>query len=318
MKELIALMDQVQTSGAFAVGGALPSVLPGLQVKGVGPIALPLMVYQAQALIQASDRAPYGRGEETIVDPQVRQTWQISADRVELANPQWNEALRAAVDQIGHALGLSDCQIGFELYKLLIYETGSFFAAHRDTEKIPNMFATLVVNLPSAHAGGELIVSHAGQSQSYSFADSSLFEPSFVAFYADCRHEVKPITSGYRLCLVYNLAIANRQQQPVLSERMGPLEEIDRAIQAWVQEPGDKPILTYLLDHSYSEQNLSLANLKHGDFAKASVLLNAAANNGCQAYLCLATYHRESYGEVAAMAMAAEAGAVDTPTTTTI
>jgi len=97
-------------------------------------------------------------------------------------------------------------------YKLLVYEAGSFFASHRDTEKIPNMFATLVVNLPSAHEGGELIISHAGQSQRYSFADSSLFAPRFVAFYADCYHEVKPITSGYRLCLVYNLAIANRKK----------------------------------------------------------------------------------------------------------
>src|SRR5207253_7681161 len=34
------------------------------------------------------------------------------------------------------------------------------------------------------------------------------------------------------------------------------------------------------------------------DFAKASVLFNAAAKSGCQAYLCLATYHRASYGEV--------------------
>jgi hypothetical protein len=41
-----------------------------------------------------------------------------------------------------------------------------------------------------------------------------------------------------------------------------------------------------------------MANLKHGDFAKASVLLNAAAKSGCQAYLCLATYYRTSYGEV--------------------
>ena len=48
------------------------------------------------------------------------------------------------------------------------------------------MFATFVVNLPSAHEGGELIISHAGQSQRYSFADSSLFAPRFVAFYADC------------------------------------------------------------------------------------------------------------------------------------
>jgi len=298
MKELIALMDKVKTSGAFSVSGTLPSVLPGLHVKGVGHIGLPLAEPQAQALIQLSDPAPFGRGEETIVDPDVRQSWQLSADDFELGNPQWNEALQAAADQIGKDLGLSGCKIGFEPYKLLVYEEGSFFASHRDTEKIPNMFASLVVNLPSEHEGGELIISHAGQSQSYSFADSSLFEPSFVAFYADCYHEVKPITAGYRLCLVYNLAITNRKKQPVLSQQMGPIEEIDQAIQAWCQEAHDNPILTYLLDHSYSEQNLSMANLKHGDFAKASVLLNAAAKSGCQAYLCLATYYRTSYGEV--------------------
>lgn len=298
MQELIALMDQVQTSGAFSVGGTLPSILPGLHVNGVGPIGLPLTDHQAKALIHVSARAPYGRGEETIVDPAVRRSWQLSADEFELGNPQWNEALRAAVDQIGTELGLSDCHIAFEPYKLLVYEAGSFFASHRDTEKIPNMFATFVVHLPSAHEGGELIIRHAGQSQRYSFADSSLFVPRFVAFYADCYHEVKPITSGYRLYVVYNLAIANRKTQPVLSERMGPIEEIDHAIQAWRRAARDKPILTYVLDHSYSEQNLSLANLKHGDFAKASVLFNAAAQSGCQAYLCLVTYHRASYGEV--------------------
>ena len=298
MKELIALMDKVKTSGTFSVSGTLPAILPGLHVKGVGHIGLPLTEQQAKALIQRSELAPFGRGEETIVDTEVRKNWQISADDFELGNPQWNEALQAAVDQIGKDLGLSGCDIGFEPYKLLVYEEGSFFVSHRDTEKIPNMFATLVVNLPSQHTGGELIISHAGQSQSYSFADSSLFAPSFVAFYADCYHEVKPLTAGYRLCLIYNLAITNRKKQPVLSQRMGPIEDIDKAIQAWSQETHDNPILTYLLDHSYSEQNLSMANLKHGDFAKASVLLNAAAKSGCQAYLCLATYSRTSYGEV--------------------
>src|SRR4029453_1979431 len=204
MKELIALMDQVQTSGAFSVGGTLPSILPGLHVNGVGPLGLPLTEHQAQALIQVSELAPYGRGEETIVDPEGRRGWQLSGGDFALGNPQWNEAMRAAGDRIGTELGLSDCQIAFEPYKLLVYEAGSFFASHRDTEKIPNMFATFVVHLPSAHAGGELIIPpplpggqltirHAGQSQRSSFADSSLFAPRFVPFYADCYHEVQPI-----------------------------------------------------------------------------------------------------------------------------
>src|SRR4029450_12324168 len=114
MKELIALMDQVQTSGAFAVGGTLPSILPGLHVHGVGPLGLPLTEHQAQALIHVSELTPYGRGEETVVAPEVRRSWQISADDFALGNPQWNEALRVAGDQMGKDLGLSDWHIAAE------------------------------------------------------------------------------------------------------------------------------------------------------------------------------------------------------------
>lgn len=298
MGTLIHLLDQVKSSGAFAVSGTLLPIPPGLTVAGIGHIGLPLTTQQAQALIERSEQAPFGRREATIVDTDVRKNWQIGATEFELTNPQWQEAIQTAADEIGKELGLVDCTISAEPYKLLIYEEGSFFAAHRDTEKIPNMFATLVVNLPAEHQGGELIISHAGQSNRYSFADNNLFESSFVAFYADCYHEVKPVTAGYRLCLIYNLAITNREQQPDLGQQLGVMAEIEQAIQTWKADPDAAPILTYLLEHSYSEQNLSIANLKHSDFAKASVLLNAAAHCGCQAYLCLVTYHQASYGEV--------------------
>ncbi|MBE2199532.1 MAG: 2OG-Fe(II) oxygenase [Anaerolinea sp.] len=299
MNKLLALMDKVETSGTFSVGGTLPSIPPGLKVKGVGHVALPLLEQQAKALIKFSQQSPFGYGEETIHDTNVRKSWQIAAEDFELTNPQWEEALREAVAQIGKQLGLDDCKIEFEQYKLLIYEEGGLFAAHRDTEKIPNMFATLVVNLPSEHEGGELIVSHGGQSHRYSFADSDGFHPAFAAFYADCYHEVKPVTSGYRINLIYNLSIVDRARKPLLSEQSKVIEDIGRAIQKWKQESSENPILIYLLEHSYTEQNISLSNLKHGDFAKASVLLNAAEQNGCQAFLCLATYYRTSYGETA-------------------
>jgi len=47
-----------------------------------------------------------------------------------------------------------------ELYKLLVYDDGSFFLEHRDTEKSPGMFGTLIVALPSLHTGGELVIRH--------------------------------------------------------------------------------------------------------------------------------------------------------------
>lgn len=62
------------------------------------------------------------------------------------------------------------------------------------------MFGTLVVQLPSTFRGGELVVRHNGQQQVFGaqargVGDASL---SYVAFYADCEHEVKPVTQGYR------------------------------------------------------------------------------------------------------------------------
>jgi hypothetical protein len=50
------------------------------------------------------------------------------------------------------------------LYKLLLYEPGSFFLAHRDGEKLDRMVATLVIALPSAYEGGELVVRPAAPS----------------------------------------------------------------------------------------------------------------------------------------------------------
>ncbi|MBB5775765.1 2OG-Fe(II) oxygenase [Nonomuraea jabiensis] len=50
---------------------------------------------------------------------------------------------------------------------MLLYETGQFFVAHQDSDKDDAMVATLVVTLPSAHTGGELVVEHQGQSKKY-------------------------------------------------------------------------------------------------------------------------------------------------------
>lgn len=37
---------------------------------------------------------------------------------------------------------------------------------------------------------------------------------NYAAFYADCEHEVLPVTSGYRLTLVYNLVHAGEGITP--------------------------------------------------------------------------------------------------------
>jgi hypothetical protein len=43
-------------------------------------------------------------------------------------------------------------------YKLVLYEDGGFFKPHKDSEKEPGMFASLVVQLPCRHSSGALVV----------------------------------------------------------------------------------------------------------------------------------------------------------------
>ncbi|MCC7151984.1 MAG: 2OG-Fe(II) oxygenase, partial [Rubrivivax sp.] len=158
----------------------------------------------AAQLIAVAERAPYGRGADTLVDTAVRRTWQIGADRVHIKGRHWNAMLEGVVEQAAAGLG-AGVGVEAELYKLLIYDEGSFFLEHRDTEKSPGMFATLIVALPSLHTGGELVIRHREREARLDLRCAEVSELAWAAFYADCVHEVRPITSGCRLVLVYNL-----------------------------------------------------------------------------------------------------------------
>ena len=91
------------------------------------------------------------------------------------------------------------------------------------------MFATLVICLPSKHEGGQLIVSHAGRSLVVDFSGkTSNYELQYAAFYADCEHEVRPVTDGYRICLIYNLITGRRSKQPAAPEFSDAIESATR------------------------------------------------------------------------------------------
>ncbi|TFK70207.1 hypothetical protein BDN72DRAFT_766933, partial [Pluteus cervinus] len=99
-------------------------------------------------------------------------------------------------------------QIEAELYKLNVYDEGSFFKAHKDTPRSEKMFASLIVSFPTSHQGGKLLLRHDGEEWAFDSAEilsKDKGSAAWVAFYSDIEHEVTPITSGYRLTLTYNL-----------------------------------------------------------------------------------------------------------------
>jgi predicted 2-oxoglutarate/Fe(II)-dependent dioxygenase YbiX len=189
------LLSTVQQPGDLYASGRLEFLAPRLTVEGVGQIALPLLPIQAEQLIAIAKRAPYGRGSATIVDASVRRTWQIRPGQVHLGGKHWQGTLDRIVALAAEGLGISE-PVSAELYKLLIYDKGSFFVSHRDTEKQPGMFATLVLALPSLSSGGELIVRHKRREVKLDLASDEPSDIAYAAFYADCVHEVLPVTAG--------------------------------------------------------------------------------------------------------------------------
>jgi predicted 2-oxoglutarate/Fe(II)-dependent dioxygenase YbiX len=293
--QLADLLAQVRRPGDFSAHGKVELLPPALSVQGIGPIALPLLPAQAAQLAAAAEQAPYGRGPDTIIDTTVRNTLQIEPGRINIGGRHWPKTLATIIDAVAAGLGVSD-PIEAEFYKMLIYETGSFFVSHRDTEKTPGMFATLVIALPSSCSGGELVVRHKDRSISLDLRVDDPAEVAFAAFYADCLHEVLPVTAGYRVTLVYNLLRRGKGQVPQPPNYTNEQDQLAVLLRHWHDDTDENAPekLVYPLEHAYTAPDFGFATLKGADSAAAGVLAGAAEQAGCALHLALVTL--EEYG----------------------
>lgn len=289
-------LSAVGAASRYCADGLLPPQLPGLTVEGIGDIGIPVPAETAQRLIAVAEQAPYGRGEETIVDTSVRQVWQLDPAQFRLGNPAWDDFVGRIVGEVKEALGI-DRAVKAHLYKLLIYDEGSFFRAHRDSEKEAGMFGTLVISLPSRHEGGALLVRHEGQERRIAFdGDAGAFQIGYAAFYADCEHEVEPVTKGYRVCLVYNLALARGKQVPAAprnAERAATLAGLLPA----VLDEAEIDRLIIPLAHQYSQTSLEPEQLKGVDRSVFDLLQRAAKAAHFDLHLALFEIHQTGAAE---------------------
>ncbi len=284
LKPLEDLLAGVRRAGDFFASGTIEVPMPRVEIDGAGVLSFPVPREQAAALIAQAVRAPYGRGAETIVDTAVRNVWQVPAERVAIGGKSWAKTFKSILDAATHGLGCGEAAVSAEFYKLLVYDEGGFFLSHRDTEKADGMFGTLVIVLPCAHGGGELLIRHAGRETSVDLSAADFSELSYAAFYADCEHEVRPITEGRRVCLIYNLI--HEKAEPLGA----PLHDAEVAaaagmIAAALEGGGAPAKIVWLLEHQYSPAGLSFSELKNADAARAQVLVQAAARAGCAAHL---------------------------------
>ncbi|KAI9016873.1 hypothetical protein DFJ74DRAFT_248003 [Hyaloraphidium curvatum] len=143
-----------------------------------------------------------------------------------------------------------------------MYEPGSFFKPHKDSEKAPGMFATLVVQLPCAEVqrGGGLVVSHTGSSKRFAVAEGNpVYRPAAFGFFADCVHDVERLEAGRRLVLIYNVVRCGGGLVPAPPGGAQHDRVVERlsVISSFCAGLGEEGFVLYPLEHEYSVASLA-------------------------------------------------------------
>ena len=196
-------------------------------------------------------------------------------------------------------MGLSDqSKLKAELHNLIIYEPGQFFKPHQDSEKCDDMVATLVVLLPSFYRGGTLIVDHQGEKKQFTSRSTPEDKLTFIAFYADCHHEVRPVTDGYRLALTFNLSLETGADFSINRSSSASQDSLANALNDYFENTqADEPEylssrnrckkFMYLLDHEYTSKGLHWSRLKNDDRTRVNALIEVAEKLEMDIYLSL-------------------------------
>jgi hypothetical protein len=129
-------LDSLDSAGSFASFGNIKALIdPRVCVDGLGHIKFPLTEESAQSLIKTCHRSPFGNGEKTIIDTSVRRTWELNNDQFRIENPEWKKELDKIKTKALNELGLNDSDVHeteAQLYKMLLYEKGAMFKAHKE------------------------------------------------------------------------------------------------------------------------------------------------------------------------------------------
>jgi predicted 2-oxoglutarate/Fe(II)-dependent dioxygenase YbiX len=146
-------------------------------------------------LLAAATPSSFGRGTETVLDPTVRNSLEIPADKLD---PAGLRSIERQILRTEESLSPNN-PIELKPYKLVIYQQGGHFDQHRDTVRGKGHIGTVVVILNSAYSGGELEITHGGRTEVVTGPYH------WVAMYGDCLHKINPVTSGTRVSLIYDI-----------------------------------------------------------------------------------------------------------------
>ncbi|RLN86250.1 hypothetical protein BBJ28_00008398 [Nothophytophthora sp. Chile5] len=244
--------------GEYSFGGQaemLPA-LPGLFVDGVGSVPLPLSKEYAEILTAHCGKSPVGCERDPRVNEKERKSWQLHPDCVELKNPLWHSGMEKLSMMIADRLGYKGVPLQCLLYKLQIYGEGSRSVKHQETEEEEGKVATLVMQLPSLHEGGDLVVYQGGKELiRHDFGKTggtAPYAPHYAVQYAEAEHSLEEVTSGCRLVLVYSICLPPDIRY--LAPKNDKRTVIDNLTDVMKRMHTSGDTFALLLSHKYSEK----------------------------------------------------------------
>jgi len=186
-------LGSLQSAGTFAFFEHLPNpVNPGLYVKGLGSVGLPLSDRDAKAIKEAFGKQPDG------------EPFELSPRYFEARNPAWQQFIDSLIPKITLSLGIEveGGTVGIELKAMRLYDQNSKLELfqkyashswckstsdanathHSDPKKASGTFGDLAICLPSKHESGEIRISHLGKSKVYETAQYSEYDSSLIAW----------------------------------------------------------------------------------------------------------------------------------------
>lgn len=253
---LFDCLNQVRSTNKFATSEKFEGFAdPWLELGGRLRVSLPLGHTDAELISQ-------------------KKGWELDRWRFELANPDWEGFLEnTIVPRIAQQLDLWDVRA--VLRKLLLHGKGSFSAGRMGWGS-GHTLGILAVCFPSQHSDGDFHVSSGEQKVVLRTSSESESEITVLAWHADASHEIKPLTQGYRLILIYDLVqigTAERQRMADIELITEDVEMVRRQLQAWPTGPAK---IAYPLSHLYRDSWCPPFEMLSGRHRNVAVTLRRA------------------------------------------
>ncbi|KAJ0309757.1 hypothetical protein Brms1b_009033 [Colletotrichum noveboracense] len=126
---------------------------------------------------------------------------------------------------------------------------------------------------------GDVHLTFGSDQRVFSTAPTSTFDITTLAWFSDVTHEVKELTSGYRLALTYNI-VQNGPAKQSAGFFGQQAQEVKQVLLQWQVHHPNNDLLVYPLDHKYSKSSLSLRNMKGRDKAVCQAIQDVGAQSG--------------------------------------